>query len=64
MNVGMKPTKLDGNESTTYLHHPYTLCHFANLHKYVLFVSCVQRRVVEGNGVGSAIGSKRNFTLK
>ena len=25
-----KPTKLDGNDTTTLPHHPYILCHFAN----------------------------------
>ena len=24
-----KPTKLDGNDTTTLSHHPYILCHFA-----------------------------------
>ena len=32
VHVGMeasKPTKLDGNDTTTLSHHPYILCHFA-----------------------------------
>ena len=51
-----KPTKLDGNDTTTLSHHPYILYHFAtmHLHKYALSLfSCVQRRVVEGSWVGS-----------
>ena len=36
------------NDTTTLSHHPYILCHFA-----MLSVCCVQRRVVEGSGIGS-----------
>ena len=42
-------TKQDWNDTTTHL-HLHILYHFAN---YALFVSCVQRRIVEGSGVGS-----------
>ena len=50
-----KPTKLDGNDTTTLSHHPYILCPFAVTCTNMLcvFVNCVQRRVVEGSGVGS-----------
>jgi len=43
------------NDTTTLSHHPYILCHFAATYKYAcyVFVSCVQRRVVEGSWVGS-----------
>ena len=33
-----KPTKLDGNDTTTLSRHPYILCHFANLHNAIKFV--------------------------
>ena len=53
-----KPTKLDGKDTTTFSHHPYILYHFAACHLHIricfVFVSCVQRRVVEGSVVGSA----------
>ena len=49
---GMEPskwTKLDGNGTVLYLHHPCILCHFDN---YALcLVTCVYSRVVEGSGV-------------
>ena len=51
-----KPTKLDGNETTTLLHHPTSCAILPPLTQICfVFVSCVQRRVVEGSGVGSAI---------
>ena len=48
MHVGMEPSKTS-QTTTTHLHHPYILCHFANYALYV-FVSCVHSRVVEGIG--------------
>ena len=47
-----KPTKLDRNDTTTLTRHPYILCHFAVTQVCFVFVSCVQRMVVEGSGVG------------
>ena len=38
------------NDTTILSHYHYILCHFAAT---LLFVSCVQRRVVEGSGVSS-----------
>ena len=43
-------TKQDWNDVTIHLHF-YILYHFAN---YALFVSCVQRSIVEDSGVGSS----------
>ena len=40
----------DGNDTTTHLHHPYILCHFANYD----FFNCVHSRVVEGSWEGIA----------
>ena len=50
-----KITKLDGND-TTLSHHPYILCHCAMQLTQLcfVFVSYVQRRVVEGSVVYSA----------
>ena len=54
-NGTLKPSKLDGNDTTTLSHHPHILCHFAATYTNVLCVcSCLQKRVVEGSGVGSA----------
>ena len=51
----MDPQKADENDTTTLPYHPYILCHFAATYTNMLvFVSCVQRRVVEGSVVGSA----------
>ena len=34
-----KPTKLDGNDTTTISHHPYIVCHFANYaHQKTLYM--------------------------
>ena len=43
------------NDTKTLSHHPYILCHFAAILTQIwfVFVSCVQRRAVEGSGVGS-----------
>ena len=30
VHVGMEPSRIDGNDTTTLLHHPYIMCHFAN----------------------------------
>ena len=50
----VKNGKLDGNDTTTLSHHPYILCHLPPLAQICfVFVGCVQRRVVEGSGVGS-----------
>ena len=59
MHVGMETSKTNqttvyGNDTTTLSHHPYILCHFAATYTICfVFVSFVQRRVVEGSGVGS-----------
>ena len=45
------------NDITTLSHHPYILCHFATTYTSMLCVCCVQRRVVEGSGVGRGIVS-------
>ena len=36
-----KPTKLDGNDTTTISHHPYILCHFAKNALCLLLVVCI-----------------------
>jgi len=36
-----KPTKLDGNDTTTLSHHPYVLCHFAAANTNMLCVLAV-----------------------
>ena len=48
-----KPTKLDG-KSPQHFHTILTSCAILLplTQIYFVFVSCVQRRVVEGNGVG------------
>ena len=52
----MEPSKTSQtrwNDTTTHLHHPYILCHFANYALHV-FVSCVHSRVVGGSWEGIA----------
>ena len=49
----LKTNPTNGNDTTTLSHHPYILYHFATAYRN-LFVSCVQRRVVEGSVVSSA----------
>ena len=57
VHVGMETSKTNqsiGDDTTTLSHHPYILCHFAATYTICfVFVSFVQRRVVEGSGVGS-----------
>ena len=38
-----KPTKLDGNDTTTLSHHPYILCHFAATYTNMVCVLVVCR---------------------
>ena len=56
MHVKIEPSKLDGNYTLTLSHHPYNSCAILLPLKqiYFVFVSCVQRRVVEGSVVSSA----------
>ena len=56
LNEGMepsKPAKLDGNDTTTFSHHPDILFHFVN-YAFCLLCATVHRSIVEGSGVGSA----------
>ena len=52
----IKSQKLDGNDTAALSHHPYILCMLFchHLYKNALCLLVVQRRVVEGSGVGSA----------
>ena len=56
--IGMEPTKLDGNDTTTLSHHPYILCHFATTYTNMVCMFLIkyycEQMVVEARVVGSA----------
>ena len=59
-HVGMEPTKVDGNDTTTLSHHPYFLCHFAATYTIMVCMFLIkyycEQRVVEGS-VGVVLGA-------
>ena len=49
-----KPTKLDGNDTMIFSHHPYILCHLANYALCFVLVR-IYRRVTVWNGSAGCV---------